>query len=170
MEVFDAIKTRRSIRKFTKKEVSKEDIDKLLEAAMQAPSAGNNQPWEFIVIDDRKTLDAIPDFHPYSDMLKESPIAILVCGKIDATKYCGYWVQDCSAATQNILLAAHGMDLGAVWLGIYPVQERIDGIKHLVGLPGDIYPLSLIAIGYPNEKKEPENRFNKKKIRYNKWG
>ncbi|MHA1365878.1 MAG: nitroreductase family protein [Candidatus Heimdallarchaeota archaeon] len=89
-------------------------------------------------------------------MLKESPIAILVCGKIDATKYCGYWVQDCSAATQNILLAAHGVGLGAVWLGIYP-------------LPGDIYALSLIAIGHPNEKKEPTNRFNKDKIRYNKW-
>ncbi|MHA1243692.1 MAG: nitroreductase family protein [Candidatus Heimdallarchaeota archaeon] len=169
MEILEAIKTRRSIRKFTDKKVSKEDINTLLEAAMQAPSAGNQQPWEFIVIDDRKILDVIPDFHPYSKMLKESPIAILVCGKIDATKYCGYWVQDCSAATQNILLAAHGVGLGAVWLGIYPRQERVDGIKDLFGLPGDIYALSLIAIGHPNEKKEPKNRFNKDKIRYNKW-
>jgi len=169
MDILEAIKTRRSIRKFTDKPVSKDDIDTLLEAAMQAPSAGNQQPWEFIVIDDRKILDAIPKFHPYAEMLKESPIAILVCGKFDATKYCGYWVQDCSAATQNILLSAHGIGLGAVWLGIYPQQERVDGIKDLFGLPGDIYPLSLIALGHPNEKKEPKIRFKKEKIRYNKW-
>jgi len=145
MEILEAIKTRRSIRKFTDKKVSKEDINTLkvskedintlLEAAMQAPSAGNQQPWEFIVIDDRKILDVIPDFHPYSKMLKESPIAILVCGKIDATKYCGYWVQDCSAATQNILLAAHGVGLGAVWLGIYPKialqQLKISFLQHM---------------------------------------
>ena len=169
MDVLEAIKTRRSVRKFTDKPVSKKDIDTLLEAAMQTPSAGNQQPWEFIVIDDRKILDAIPEFHPYSKMLKESLIAILVCGKIDASKYCGFWVQDCSAATQNILLAAHGLGLGAVWLGIYPLQERIDGIKDIFGFPGDIYPLSLIALGYPDEKKEVKIRYNKEKVRYNKW-
>jgi len=169
MDILEAIKTRRSIRKFTDKPVSKKDIDTILEAAMQAPSAGNQQPWEFIVIDDRKILDAIPEFHPYSKMLKESPVAILVCGKIDASKYCGFWVQDCSAATQNILLVAHGLGLGAVWLGIYPLQERIDGIKDIFGFPGDIYPLSLIALGYPDEKKEVKIRFTKEKVRYNKW-
>ncbi|MHA1435516.1 MAG: nitroreductase family protein [Candidatus Heimdallarchaeota archaeon] len=169
MEILEAIKTRRSIRKFTDKPISKEDIDVLLRAAMQAPSAGNNQPWEFIVIDDRKILDSIPDFHPYSDMLKQSPVGILVCGKIDATKYCGFWVQDCSAATQNILLAAHGLGLGSVWLGFYPLQERIDGIRVIFDLPADVYPLSLVALGHPDEKIDFEDRYKKEKVRYNKW-
>ena len=169
MDVFEAIKTRRRLRKFTDKPVSKKDIDLLLRAAMQAPSAGNQQPWEFVVIDDRKILDAIPNFHPYSKMLKESPIAILVCGKIDASKYCGYWVQDCSAATQNILLAAHGLGLGSVWLGIYPQQERIDGLKKLIDLPTDVYPLALVALGHPEKKSEFKDRYKEEKVRYNKW-
>ncbi|HUU78117.1 MAG TPA: nitroreductase family protein [candidate division Zixibacteria bacterium] len=169
MELMDAILTRRSIRKFTKGLVSEDDIKILLEAAMQAPSAGNQQPWHFIVINERKILDAIPKFHEYSKMLKQAPVAILICAEVKAEKYCGYWVQDCSAATQNILLAAHNKGLGAVWLGIYPMQDRIEGIKKLLNLPAEIYPLSLIAIGYPAEQKEPVNRFDSKKIRYNSW-
>ncbi len=169
MELMEGILTRRSIRKFTDKSVTKEIIDDLLRAAMQAPSAGNNQPWHFVVIDDRKILDKVPDFHPYSKMLKEAPIAILVCAQVTTEKYCDYWVQDCSAATQNLLLAAHAKGLGAVWLGMYPRQERVTGIQELLGLPADIIPLSLNAIGYPAEKKEPADRYNKDKIRYNKW-
>ncbi|NHJ05924.1 MAG: nitroreductase family protein [Candidatus Heimdallarchaeota archaeon] len=169
MELMDAILTRRSIRKFTKDLVSEDDIKILLEAAMQAPSAGNQQPWHFVVINERKILDAIPKFHEYSKMLKQAPVAILICAEVKAEKYCGYWVQDCSAATQNILLAAHNKGLGAVWLGIYPMQERIEGIKKLLNLPSEIYPLSLIAIGHPAEQKEPVNRFDSKKIRYNFW-
>ncbi len=169
MELMEGILTRRSIRKFTDKPVSDNDLNDLLKAAMQAPSAGNKQPWHFIIINDRKILDAITEFHDYSKMLKESPVAILVCGDFETEKYCGYWVQDCSAATQNILLAAHTKGLGAVWLGIYPKQDRIDGIKKLFDLPSNVYPLSVIALGHPNEKKEPANRFNKEKIHYNKW-
>ena len=169
MEIMEGILTRRSIRKFTDKPVLEEDINDLLKAGMQAPSAGNKQPWHFIVITERKILDAIPEFHEYSKMLKQSPVAILVCGDFEAEKYCGYWVQDCSAATQNILLAAHAKGLGAVWLGIYPRQNRIDGIKQLFDLPSNVYPLSVIALGYPDEKKEPVDRFNKEKIHYNKW-
>ncbi|NHJ39328.1 MAG: nitroreductase family protein [Asgard group archaeon] len=165
----EAIKTRRSIRKFIDKLVSKEDIEDLIRAAMQAPSAGNKQPWQFVVITDRKKLDKIPDFHPYSIMLKESPLAILICAKVETSEYCDYWVQDCSAATQNLLLAAHAKGLGAVWLGIYPIAERIDGIKQLLNLPPDIVPLSLNAIGYPAEKKDPINRFDKARIHYEEW-
>lgn len=169
MEVMEAIKTRRSIRKFIDKLVSKEDIEDLIRAAMQAPSAGNKQPWQFVVITDRKKLDKIPDFHPYSKMLKESPLAILICARVETSEYCDYWVQDCSAATQNLLLAAHAKGLGAVWLGIYPIAERIDGIKQLLNLPPDIVPLSLNAIGYPAEKKDPINRFDKARIHYEEW-
>ncbi|MFW9924250.1 MAG: nitroreductase family protein [Candidatus Thorarchaeota archaeon] len=169
MLLIDGILSRRSIRKYTKDLVSEEDIKELLRAAMQAPSAGNQQPWYFIVINDRKILDTIPKFHPYAKMLLEAPVAILVCGEVTTEKYCGYWVQDCSAATQNLLLAAHSKGLGAVWLGIYPLQERIDGFKKLMNLPTNIYPLALIALGYPAEVKESVDRFNIDKIKYNTW-
>jgi len=169
MELMEAILTRRSIRKFKNKPIQNEILDKLLRAAMQAPSAGNRQPWHFVIITERGKLDKISDFHPYSKMLKEAPLAILICAKVETDKYCDYWVQDCSAATQNLLLAAHALGLGGVWLGIYPIQERVSGIKDLLSLPPDIVPLSLNAIGYPNEKKKAEIRYNKDKIHYEKW-
>jgi len=169
MELMEAILTRRSIRKFKNKPIPNEILDELLRAAMQAPSAGNRQPWHFVIITERGKLDKISDFHPYSKMLKEAPLAILICAKVETDKYCDYWVQDCSAATQNLLLAAHGLGLGAVWLGIYPIQERVSGIKDLLNLPPDVVPLSLNAIGYPNEVKKPEDRYNKEKIHYEKW-
>jgi len=169
MELMEAILTRRSIRKFKNKPIPNEILDKLLHAAMQAPSAGNRQPWHFIIITEREKLNKIPDFHPYSKMLKEAPLAILICAKVETDKYCDYWVQDCSAATQNLLLAAHGLGLGAVWLGIYPIQERVSGIKDLFNLPPDIVPLSLNAIGYPNEEKKQEVRYKKEKVHYEKW-
>jgi len=169
MELMKGILTRRSIRKFKSKIVPQELIDKLLHAAMQAPSAGNRQPWHFVILTKREILNKIPEFHPYSEMLHEAPLAILICAKVETDKYCDYWVQDCSAATQNLLLAAHALGLGAVWLGIYPIQERVSGIKELLELPPDIVPLSLNAIGYPNEIKEPEDRYNKEKVHVDKW-
>ncbi|NHJ84031.1 MAG: nitroreductase family protein [Asgard group archaeon] len=169
MDVIEAINSRRSIRKFQNKLIPEEIVTKLLRAAMQAPSAGNNQPWHFVVITDRNILNKIPDFHPYSKMLLEAPLAILICGEYTAERFCGYWVQDCSAATENLLLAAHALGLGAVWLGIYPIQERVDGLNELLNLPRNIYPLSLIAIGYPDEEKKPENRYKEDKIHYNTW-
>jgi nitroreductase len=169
MELIEGIKTRRSIRKFTKKKVSKKDIEELLRAAMQAPSAGNRQPWHFVVVTDREKLDKVPEFHPYSKMLKEAPLAILICAKSKTDKYCDYWVQDCSAATQNLLLAAHAKGLGAVWLGIYPIDERVNGIKDLFSLPAGVVPLSLNAIGYPAEEKEPIDRYDETKIHYETW-
>ncbi|MHA1210971.1 MAG: nitroreductase family protein [Candidatus Heimdallarchaeota archaeon] len=169
MDVMEAIMTRRSIRKFKKDPVPKELVDKMLKAAMQAPSAGNRQPWHYVVITDREKLDKVPEFHDYSKMIKEAPLAILVCAKVTHDKYCDYWVQDCSAATENLLLAAHGLGLGAVWLGIYPRQERVTGLKDLLKLPGDIIPLSLNVIGYSNEEKKPADRFDTERIHYNQW-
>ena len=169
MELMEAILTRRSIRKFTSKVVSKDLINDLLRAAMQAPSAGNRQSWNFIVLTDRKIINKIPEFHPYAKMLLEAPLAILVSAEVKTEDFCGYWIQDCSAATQNLLLAAHAKGLGAVWLGMYPRQERVEGIRKILNLPIEIVPLSLVAIGYPGEKKEPENRFKEEKIHYNKW-
>mgnify|MGYP001769731856 CR=1 FL=1 len=132
---------------------------------MAAPSAGNQQPWHFVIISNREILNEIPKFHPYSKMLAQSPVAILVCGDINTEKHKGYWIQDCSAATENILLAIHTLGLGAVWLGIHPREDRVDGIKKLLNLPDNISPLALIALGYPAEKHPPADRFDKSKER-----
>ena len=164
-----AILTRRSIRKYKPQAVPDEIITELLTAAMSAPSAGNEQPWEFVVINDRKLLDRIPEFHPYATMLKEAPVAILVCGDLKREKHKGYWVQDCSAATENILIAVEEKKLGAVWLGIYPREERVAGLRKLLGIPESIVPFSLIAIGYPAEVKEPADRFDPVRVHQNRW-
>ena len=169
MDTLEAIRTRRSIRKYTSQPVSEEIINELLTAAMYAPSAGNEQPWHFVVIKERQTLDAISVFHPHGKMLKNAPAAILVCGDPSLEEFKGRWMLDCSAATQNILLAAHAKGLGAVWVGIYPEPARIDGIRKLVILPDHILPLSLIPVGYPAEHIPQPNRFNAARIHYEKW-
>ena len=170
MQTIECILTRRSIRKFeTGKTVSDEIIKAMLRAAMQAPSAGNQQVWNFIVVTDRKILEEIPKFHPHSQMLKEAPLAIVVCGDTNIEKYEGYWVQDCSAAAQNILLAAHDKGLGAVWLGVHPVEEREEALKKLLLLPDGVIPLGIIAAGYAAQKIEPADRYDETKIHYNKW-
>lgn len=169
MELWEAILTRRSIRKFTSQPISDEQIEKILRAGMQAPSARNKQPWHFVVVKNRELLDKISVIHPYAYMLKEAPLGILICGdsKIEIT--IEYIVQDCSAATQNMLLAAHDLGLGAVWLGIYPREPRIKALRELLKIPENIIPISMIAVGYPNEKKTPENRFKPERIHYDKW-
>ncbi|WP_315116340.1 nitroreductase family protein [uncultured Clostridium sp.] len=164
-----AIFERRSIRKYTGEKVSEELVGKLLKAAMAAPSAGNQQVWEFIVVRDRKVLEDITKAHQYSQMLKEADLAIIVCADTSREKYKGYWVQDCSAATENILVEAQHLGLGAVWLGVYPVEQRVKDIKKLFKLPEDVYPLSIISIGHPGERKEHSDRFDKNKIHYDRW-
>ena len=168
MDAMEAIFARRSIRKYTKQPVSDEVLKVLLEAAMYAPSAGNRQPWCFVVINDRKILNEIPKYHPYAQMLKEASVAILVC--CDGDLQLGeHGVQDCSAATQNILLAAHAKELGAVWLGVYPTEPRVTDIKNLLNLPEHITPISLISIGYPAEQKSRPDRYKADRVRYNQW-
>jgi nitroreductase len=167
--MLETILTRRSIRKFKNIPVAEKDIEEILECAMAAPSAGNSQCWEFIVINNRKILDEIPKIHPYAQMLLQSPVAVLVCADITKEKYQGRWMLDCSAATENILLAVHEKGLGSVWVGIYPDDARINGIVGLLDLPENIKPVSLIPIGYPDEIKFPSNRFDKNKIHYNKF-
>lgn len=169
MDLWEAILTRRSIRKFTSQLVSHDLIEKILKAGMQAPSARNKQPWHFIVIQDREMLDKISVVHPYAYMLKEAPLGIVICGDSNIEITIEYIVQDCSAATQNMLLAAHNFGLGAVWLGIYPREPRIKALRKLLSIPENIIPVSMIAVGYPAEKKEPENRFNPERVHYEKW-
>ncbi len=165
----DTILTRRSIRKFTDKPVTEEQIESILRAAMASPSGYNLQPWDFIVIKDRKILDKINEIHPYAKMTLESPIAIVVCCDTSEEKRKDFWVQDCSAATQNILLAAHALGLGAVWCGVYPIEKLIKGFKELLKIPSDVYPLNIIPIGYPAEKKEPADRYDGEKVHTDYW-
>lgn len=169
MEIIEGILTRRSIRKYSEKKVNKEQIHELIKAGMYAPSARNQQPWHFIIIDDRQLLNKMMSIHPYAKMLGQAQWAILVCGdeKLELSK--GYWVVDCSAAAQNILLAAHGSGLGAVWLGLHPREERKNDIRKLFGLPDHIQPLSLISVGYPAEEKEQPERFKTERIHHNQW-
>ncbi len=169
MDAMEAILSRRSIRKYTTRPVPETVVKELLAAAMAAPSAGNEQTWHFIVIDDRQILNEITKYHHFAQMLKEAPCAIVVCGDAKLEMYKGLWVQDCSAATENLLIAAQAKGLGAVWLGIYPIMKRIAATQELLGLPENVIPLCLIAIGYPAEEKLPANRYNPSRVRYNRW-
>jgi nitroreductase len=169
MEAMDAILSRRSIRKYAVDSIPEDLIDELLQAAMSAPSSNNEQPWHFVVIDNRKILDDIPKFHPHSQMLTEAPLAIVVCGDLSLQKRKGWWVQDCSASTQNILIAANAKGLGAVWLGVYPREQRVEGIRKLLGLPEHIIPLCIVSIGYPAKRKPPSNRYDPARVHHNKW-
>ena len=165
----DLIYKRRSIRKYLDKPVDKDQIKMILKAGMNAPSAGNEQPWHFLVVDDREILDQIPKFHPHSKMLYEAPVGIMVCGDMTLVKYQEYWPQDCSAATQNILLAIADLGLGGVWLGVYPREDRVKKLQVLFGMPDHIIPFSIIALGYPAEQKPPKNIYEPQRIKYNTW-
>lgn len=169
METIQAIMTRRSIRKYTTQSVSAEVMDQLLKAAMQAPSARNTQPWHFIIIDNKALLHEVPKFHPYSDMLRQAAAVIVVCGDLTLEKDLDYLNQNCSAATENLLLAAHASGLGAVWLGLFPRDKRVEGIRHLLKLPQYIIPISMIALGYPAEEKQAVDRFNLRRVHFNGW-
>ncbi len=169
MDTLEAILTRRSIRKYTNEPVSEEILETVIRAAMAAPSARNLQPWQFVLIQDRQTLNSVSDFHPYAQMLKEAPAAILVCGDLKLESNLEYCMVDCCAATQNLLLAAHAQGLGAVWLGMYPRPERIDGIQKLLALPDTIHPCALVAIGRPAESPENVDRFDSSRIHRDRW-
>jgi nitroreductase len=164
MDALQAILTRRSIRLYTPEAVKPELVVELLHAAMSAPSAGNQQPWQFVIITERQKLDAIPVFHPYAEMVKLASVAVLVCGDTRLENSKGYWVQDCSAATQNLLLAAHALGLGAVWVGVYPREERVEEFRKLLGIPAEVIPFALIPLGYPAEAKPPSNRYDPSRV------
>ena len=160
---------RRSIRKYTDKSVTDDQIKQILQAAMAAPSGGNQQPWQFIVVKDKETLKDMPNRHKYGFIAVEASCAILVCGDLNEAKYEEFWVQDCSAAIENMLIAVTSLGLGAVWLGIYPRGDRVEAMKNLFDLPEHIMPLALIPIGYPAEEKPPSNRYKESRIHWEKW-
>ncbi|MTI95157.1 MAG: nitroreductase family protein [Firmicutes bacterium] len=170
----DFIFRRRSIRRFHDKPVEQDKVTALLEAAMAAPSAANRQPWHFVVITERERLDNLAEVHPYAKMLKEATLCIAVCGEpaVSLSNQTGdrYWVQDCSAAMENMLIAAANLDLGGVWLGVHPVLDREEDIRRQLKLPENIFPLGLAALGYPAEEKKAQTRYTEAKVHYQQYG
>ncbi len=167
--MLDAIRNRRSIRKYQDKPVPAEKLEILIRAAMQAPSARNTQPWEFVVTQDKDIMNRIPEFHPYAGMIPSAGAVILVCGNRELQDEIGYILEDCSAAIQNILIEAVNQDLGAVWLGVYPREDRVQGMISLFNLPGHIVPVALVSLGFPAESKEFDDRFTREKIHRDCW-
>jgi len=167
MDALEVLFTRRSIRKYTDEPVTEENLKTILEAGMNAPSANNRQPWHFVVVDDRAKLNAIMEVHPYSRMLAEAPMAIVVCG--DTKTSASFWPQDCAAATENILLAARALDLGTVWMGVYPGEDRVNEVHQLFNLPHHIQPLAIIALGHPAEEKGRVDRYKAERVHENGW-
>jgi nitroreductase len=166
-EFVRTIFARRSIRKYTDEPVGEEDVKTLLEAAMAAPSASNRKPWQFVVVTKRQTLDALAEAHPHGKMLFEATLCISVCG--DLTEMERYWVQDCSAATENLLLAATALGLGAVWLGVYPKEDRVAAVRGILDLPETITPLNLVSIGHPAEEKEARTQYDEARVHRERW-
>jgi len=142
----------------------------LLKAAIYAPSAVNKQPWRFIIIEDRKLMSQIMEIHPHSKMFETANLGILVCGDLQAQHGPGYWIADCAAATENLLLAATALELGSCWVGVYPREERMKSFKELFLLPEHAEAFALIALGYPAEEKKMPERFSPEKIFLNQWG
>ncbi len=171
--VLSTIAARTSIRAYEDKTIEKDQIEKLLRAGMAAPSAVNKQPWHFVVVNDKAQLKAIAKATPNARMAADAPLAIVVCGDMDKAlegNARGFWIQDASAATENILLAAQAMGLGAVWTGTYPDKDRCEAIQKLLQMPENIIPLNTIVIGYPAESPEPKQKYNEQNISYNIFG
>ena len=169
--MLNKIAARRSIRKYRDEKVPAELVKELLKAAMSAPSACNQQPWHFVVIEDKKVLATLSEIHGGYTAMKNSPLVILVCGNPEAATLKQYWEHDCAAATENIFLAAQAVELGAIWMGVTQAADRdMEIIRSALNLPQEIIPFSFVAVGYPAEFKEPANRFDEAKVHYNsKW-
>ncbi|HRT89652.1 MAG TPA: nitroreductase family protein [Bacteroidales bacterium] len=170
MELYEGLLSRRSIRRYTGGKIPEADIEKIIRAGMYAPSANNKRPWHFIVVDDREILNRIMEAHPYAGMLSKASHAIVVCGDLDKQNAPGYYLLDCSAAIQNVLLAIHALGYGGVWLAVEPRMERINAVSEILGLPAHVRPVAVISAGIPSGKppKIPQ-RFEPGKIRRNKW-
>jgi nitroreductase len=169
MEILNGILTRRSIRKYTDEVITQEKAEAIIRYGMYAPSARNKQPWHFILLNDREIVLKIQDFHPYSKMLEHAQWGIVVCGDDQMAHTPEYYPVDCAAATANILLAAHGMGYGAVWLGIYPRPERMLAMKDLLDLPPNIHAFSVVSLGCPDRRMPQPERFHPERIHLNKW-
>lgn len=173
MPILDAIAARASVRDFLDREVLKSDVNTLLKAAMAAPSARNIQPWHFLAITRRATLATLASALPNAAMLSKAPLAVLVAADLDeseaGTPGCDFWVQDCAAAAENLLLAAPALGLGGVWLGVHPVEERTRAVKDILRLPRRIAPFNLMALGYPARRPEAKDKYRAARVHWEEW-
>jgi len=164
------IYARRSIRRYTAEDVSESDVRWLLEAAMAAPSANNGQPWHFVVVRDETTRQNLAACHPYAKMLPRAPVCIVPCADPMADgSYNDYWVQDLAAATENLLLAATALGLGAVWCGVYPREGRMKDARTTLAVPQQVMPFAFIAIGHPAETRAPRTQYSDQRVHKGKW-
>lgn len=171
-DIIETIYSRTSIRKYLDKTISDDKIEILLRAAMSAPSAVNKQPWHFVVVKDKKLLNELAQGLPFAEMAANAPLAIIACGNLNKAlkeEEQDFWIQDVSAASENILLAAHALKLGAVWTGVYPIMDRVEYIQGILNLPSNIIPLNLIPIGYPAETHPRKLKWNKNNYNTDKW-
>jgi nitroreductase len=165
--VLENIANRKSVRNYIEgKQVESEKVEKLLRAGMAAPTGKNTQPWEFVVINERTALDSLAANLPYAKMLQQATLAIIVCADTAKSEY---WYVDCAAATENILLAAEAMGLGAVWTASYPYENRMSAVKKATQHPDNIQSLCVIPIGYPSIKELPKDKWKPEKIHKGKW-
>jgi len=170
MDAFELLHTRRSIRKYDpEKTVSEEDVRKILAAAMSAPSAGNAQPWHFVVVRDAALRGELSKAHPYVGMLRQAPVGIVACAELALEKFPGYWVQDLSAAVENLLLAARALGLGTVWTGVCPIEERMQKVKEILRLPEGMAPHSIIPLGWPAQEFTYQDRFKPERVHLESW-
>lgn len=167
--VLENILNRKSVRHYIEgKKIPDTEIQTLLKAGMAAPSARNIQPWEFIVVDNRKILDKLAERNQYGKMLFTASHAIIVAGNTDKMgEHQDFWQQDVAAATQNIMLMAEAMGLGSVWIGVYPKDERVQISKEELNLPDNIIPFNIISLGYPDGTDKPKDKWNKDNVHYN---
>lgn len=170
MDVFTALKTRRSVREYAPKDISETDLKEILKLAMDAPSAANEQPWEFIVLRDKNSLDKVEEINHYAPFAKNAAAAILLCLNEKKEKIKGMGILDMGICAENLMLAAHGMGIGSVFTGIYPMTDRIKGFQKLCDLPDHVIPIGLIVLGYPaNPALREADRFNENAIHREKW-
>jgi len=169
MKILEAIHTRRSIRQFTGQVIDGEQLASILKAGFQAPSAHNRQPWEYIVIKEKEAINEIATFHPYAKMLPQAGCAIVVCGNKEKQSEEGFLLLDCAASIQNMLLAAHGLGLGAVWCGLHPIPELVGPITKLLELPDHVIPVSMIVVGNTDKQAKELERYDEDCIRFEKW-
>lgn len=170
-DALTVIHSRKSVRNFTGESVSKEALDKIVRAGMAAPTAVNMQPWSFVIITDRKTLDTLRTRLPYADMLDKAGAAIIVCA-IPAEafqKSTETAILDTACASENILLAVEALGLGAVWTGVYPDKDRMDAVRSILGIPQDVIPLNVIPVGHPTGEDKPKDKYKSENIRWEKW-
>ncbi|MBQ2269694.1 MAG: nitroreductase family protein [Bacteroidaceae bacterium] len=171
--VLQNILNRKSVRSFTDRPVSREQLDTLLRAAMAAPTGRDMRPWKFVVVQGRAEMDSLAQRLPYAKMLTEAAAAIIVCGDLSVLSKEGKpstnWTFDCSAATENLLLMAEAMGLGAVWTGVHPYEDRLSVVKAALGLPEHIVPLNVVPIGYPKGTPQPKDKFDAANIHNNRW-